>query len=78
MDKFTDNDGKRSMIRTITYFIVLTALGWGTIEVIYSLFNNDFTIHTNLIFTVLGIGVTGKVGQKIVENINKKKNETIN
>jgi hypothetical protein len=71
MSLLEDDKGKKSLMRIVTLLIVVTALLWGTIEVVYSLFNNDFNIHVTLILSVLGVGVTGKLGQKIAERIKK-------
>ena len=53
IDKFSDIDGKKSMMRTVTYMIVVTALVWGSAEIVYSFFNNDFII--------IGIFITFKL-----------------
>jgi hypothetical protein len=67
MKELLDNKGKKSMMRKIAWLIVVTSLVWGSVEVIYSLYNNEFEIHTAFITSVLGIGVTGKGLQKIFE-----------
>jgi len=67
MNKFSDSSGKNSMIRVLSFMIVLTALAWGTGEIIYSMFKPEFVIHTAFITSVLGIGIAGKVGQKIIK-----------
>ena len=68
MSKFIDSKGKESMMRKITWIVILTALSWGTGEIIFNFINPEFNIHEGLILTTLGAAITGKVGQKIVES----------
>jgi|TARA_R110001606_G_scaffold47972_4_gene122081 glucose uptake protein GlcU len=72
MSKFIDSKGKESMMRKITWIVILTALAWGTGEIIFNFINPEFNIHETLILTTLGAAITGKVGQKIVENKTPK------
>ena len=71
MSKFKDDNGKESMIRKISWLIVITSLVWGSAEIVYSFFVNDFTIHSYLILSTLLIGVGGKVGQSFAEKFKK-------
>ena len=74
MNKFKDHSGKESMMRRITWLIVVVSLLWGSADLAFNFFFPDFDIHETLILTTLSIGVTGKGVQSIIEN--KKTNES--
>ena len=77
MKEFKDNNGKDSMMRKISWAIVLTGLIWGTFEVAAHLIllkhGINFDIHETLILTTVSIGVAGKGTQKAIEVLNKNK-----
>lgn len=72
MSEFNDNKGKKSMMRKLTYLIVITTLVWGSTEIIYTFFDPTFEIHQTFIVTILLIGLTGKVSQKYIEKNESK------
>ena len=67
MSEFKDDKGKASMMRKLTWLIVIVSLIWGSSELTYSWFNNDYKIHETFILTTLGMGIGGKAWQKIIE-----------
>ena len=71
MNKFTDNNGKESMMRKITFILVWVFVAWGTTEIGYSMFKTTFQIHTEFLLGTLSIVVVGKVGQAVSERIKK-------
>lgn len=78
MSIFNDDSGKKSLMRKITWIIILTGLAWGTAEVIWAMimskYGIEFDIHETLIITTISIGIAGKGTQKAIE-ILKKKND---
>lgn len=75
MDQFKDKqNGKLSMIRKLSNFVVRVAV-WGVVfevlvnAVLRSL-NMTFDVHVYLWLSMLGIGISGKVTQKAFENKN--------
>ena len=73
-NKFTDHNGKESMMRRITWLIVIVALVWGSAELMFNFFfYPEFEIHTGFILGTLSIGVTGKGLQAYTEK--KQSNE---
>lgn len=76
MSKFKDHTGKESMMRKMTWLIVIVGLAWGTGEVIYSFFNNAFDIHETLIISTTSVGITGKGVQKALELAKGNQNMT--
>ena len=72
MSEFLDSKGKKSMMRKLTFLIVITSLVWGTAEIIYSFFDNTHEIHSTFITSILLIGLTGKVSQKFIEKDGSK------
>lgn len=72
MSIFEDEKGKASMMRRVSYMLIITAIVWGTAEVIASMvfakYNIDYELHTALISGLFGTGVAGKFGQKWVES----------
>jgi hypothetical protein len=72
MSIFNDSKGKASMMRRISYMLIITAIVWGTAELIaYMILTKhgvDYDVHTTLISSVFGMGIAGKFGQKWVES----------
>lgn len=79
MEHFKDSTGKISMMRKLTWFIVLTVLLWGTMELVANIWFNaldkDFEIHGNFILGAMSIAILGKVSQKGFESYKNKINE---
>lgn len=81
MSIFNDDTGKASMMRKVTWFIILTSLAWGTVEIlayiIFAKYGIEFDVHETLILTTLSLGLTGKGVQKAIENRNNNRNGDI-
>lgn len=77
MSKFNEPSGKESMMRRLTWLIVIAGLSWGTAEVIWTMimskYGVEFDIHETLIITVISVGVAGKGVQKAIEVVNRYK-----
>jgi len=67
MSEYKDDKGKVSMMRKLTWLIVIVSLLWGSSEIVYNWFNPDYNIHETLILTALSIGISGKAVQKLIE-----------
>ena len=70
-----DDNGNRSLMRLISFLIVVAGLVWGTTEliahIVLSKYSIDYDIHETLILTTISIGVTGKGTQKAFEMLKK-------
>lgn len=63
---FDDGKGERSMMRLLSFIITVSAVVWGTTEVVWNLFN-PIDIHETLILSVFGLGLGLKTVQKHIE-----------
>jgi hypothetical protein len=63
---FEDSKGERSMMRLLSFIITVSAVLWGTTEIIWNLFK-PFDIHETLILSTFGLGLGLKAIQKHTE-----------
>ena len=72
MNKFTDSNGKESMMRKIMWLIARVFVVWGSAEIIYSMIKPKFVMHSDFLLGTLSLIVIGKVGQSVSEKIRNK------
>ena len=71
MSKFLDNKGKESMMRKIMWLVARVFVVWGSVEIVYSMINLKFVLHSEFLLGTLSLIVIGKVGQAVSENFKK-------
>jgi hypothetical protein len=71
MNKFTNSNGKESMMRKISWLITRVFVIWGSVEIIYSMAKPKFELHSDFLLGTLSLVIVGKVGQAVSERFKK-------
>jgi hypothetical protein len=67
-----DDKDNSSMMRLMSFILIISSVLWGTIEILYKTFgNNDFNIDEGFIIATFSAGLSGKGIQKIIEILKK-------